>query len=104
VVEPFKTRLLVERLYGVTISNQVHIERYLDGLNGLQRLSDPVISSLMNPVWVDYYHRYADRALTCYDLDYPVMPKMTLRDYVYPQVLAAAHLPAVGRRKTPINP
>lgn len=54
---PFKTRLLVERLYGITVQDQLAIERYLDELTELGPLYLPY-SGQMPRDWQDYWNTY----------------------------------------------
>jgi len=52
-----RSRLLVDRLFGVSVETQLEIEKYLDGMTTLHPLSGPVLS-LMEPSWFDYWGRY----------------------------------------------
>lgn len=58
------TRLLVERLYGITIENQMEIEKYLDGLNDLVELDLAIIDHLIPKPWKHYYSNYATTTKT----------------------------------------
>jgi len=52
------TRYLVEELYGVTVSEQIRIEKYLDSLESIQPLDCPEIFDNIPAVWFDYFNRY----------------------------------------------
>jgi len=54
-----KTRLLVERLYGVTVEHQLEIEAYLDGLDEIQPLNCPQFQLYLKRDWQDYWDSYA---------------------------------------------
>jgi len=54
-----KTRLLVERLYGVTVEHQLEIEAYLDGLDEIQPLNCPQLQLYLKRDWQDYWDSYA---------------------------------------------
>jgi len=53
------TRILVERLYGFTVEQQLHIEAYLRSLDKLQPLDDHVLVAKLPLLWGDYFTRYA---------------------------------------------
>jgi len=53
------TRLLVEKLYGFTVEQQLHIEAYLRTLTKVQPLDDHVLVAKLPLVWGDYFTRYA---------------------------------------------
>jgi len=53
-----RTRILVERLYGISPSIQVEIEKYLDGLNGVQELDHELIRFVMPSVWLRHSAKY----------------------------------------------
>ena len=40
---PYRTRLLVERMFNISVQAQIEIEQYLDGLTSMQTLSGPII-------------------------------------------------------------
>jgi len=67
------TRLLVEKLYGITVEQQLQIENYLQGIIQIQVLDHPTINDIMPQVWKDYYSSYSSVVprLGKY-LDYPV--------------------------------
>lgn len=44
---PIKTRLLFEKQFGVSITVQLELEEYLDGLNTLQQLDHPLLLEIM---------------------------------------------------------
>lgn len=66
-----RTRLLVERLYGVTIERQLETERYLDSLESIQELDLPDLLLLVPPVWMNYSTNYV-RAIDATMMDKPV--------------------------------
>ena len=53
---PIGTRLLMERIYGVSVEAQLEIEKYLDGLVDVQELAGPILDLNFHP---DFY-RFAD--------------------------------------------
>jgi len=55
----FRTRLLVERLYGISVEKQQRIEAYLDGLSTLTPLGTDDILSLMSEIWFEYFDAYS---------------------------------------------
>jgi len=57
-IPPIRTRLLVERLYGVTVETQVHLEKYLNSLDSLVELEIPLLVDSMPSVWTQYYTQY----------------------------------------------
>lgn len=52
------TRLLVEQLYGVTVSDQLSIEKYIDSLTQVGPLDSPDILKYVKQSWIDYYEGY----------------------------------------------
>jgi len=58
---PMNTRLLVEKLYGITLGQQRKLERYLDDCSELKPI--PTMQTLCNVPddWVDYYQKYVRR-------------------------------------------
>lgn len=59
-----KTRLLVEKLYSITIEHQIQIEQYLDGLQELQPLDCPYIMMYCKEDWKLYWQQYSTAALS----------------------------------------
>jgi len=53
------TRILVEKLYGFTVEQQLHIEAYLRTLAHIQPLDDQVLVAKLPLLWGDYFTRYA---------------------------------------------
>lgn len=53
---PFRTRLLVERLYGITVEQQRQVEAYLRSLQKLQELEMPFP---FPDVWSQYFETYS---------------------------------------------
>lgn len=80
------TRLLFEELYGIGVSEQLMIEKYLRDKTDLSPLRFPSLSNAVNPNWVKYYNLYGvdlkqneDSALVEFKLvDYPTLEN----DYV----------------------
>jgi hypothetical protein len=71
-----RTRMLVEKLYGLTIQQQLDFERYLDSLDVLQPLK---LTFDVPADWMDYYDKY-------------VMPfDGTRPSKVWPQVASYVH-------------
>lgn len=54
-----QTRLLVESLYSVTVSDQLCIENYIDNMTSLSEINCSSLITYISPVWVDYFNRYA---------------------------------------------
>lgn len=52
------TRLLVERLYGVSVEHQLSIEAYLDSLQELTELSHPAFELILPEKWADNWTKY----------------------------------------------
>jgi hypothetical protein len=55
---PYKTRFLVERLYGISVENQQRIEAYLDSLETIQPLTVPILDMHLPPSWKHYWEHY----------------------------------------------
>jgi hypothetical protein len=56
-----KTRVLVEKLFGISIEAQLKYEKYLDGLNELQPLDPRFLDVLMPEDWHEYDEKYTAR-------------------------------------------
>lgn len=56
-----KTRLIVERKFGVSVEMQKYIENYLDGLETLQPLNIPMALDHIHQDCLDYYERYGQK-------------------------------------------
>jgi len=56
----FKTRLLVEKRYGISVQDQILIESYLDSKTDLTPIDCPAILSYCNADAKDYYERYSE--------------------------------------------
>jgi hypothetical protein len=54
----WQSRILVQKKFGVSVGDQIEIEKYLDSLSIMGELTHPLILDLMKPVWRDYYKRY----------------------------------------------
>jgi hypothetical protein len=69
------SRYLVEELYGVTVEEQLEIEKYLDSLQVLQPLAGPIVG-IMPQVWQDYFGSYSSVVDRCDPLlNYPVVQR-----------------------------
>jgi hypothetical protein len=55
---PFNTRLLVERLYDISIETQVRIERFFDSLDTVQPLKMELIEDIMLPEWKEHWEQF----------------------------------------------
>lgn len=55
---PLRTRLLVERLYGISMETQIKVENYLDGLTTLQPLNIPDLEIMIPQHWKHYWFFY----------------------------------------------
>lgn len=53
-----RTRLLVEELFGISVTAQENAENYLDSLTEIQPLRIPELLSLCPQSWIDYYDRF----------------------------------------------
>jgi len=53
-----KTRLLMEKMYGVLVEDQIYAEKYLDSLTQLQPLHMPLLMKYMKTEWTHYYDNY----------------------------------------------
>jgi hypothetical protein len=73
------SRLLVEKLYNITVEAQYAIENYLNGLNEICPLQIPFIHDLVPFAWTDYWQKYvAPRTLD----DYPGIIGNPRRDWL----------------------
>jgi hypothetical protein len=55
---PINTRLLVEKLYSVSVEHQIEIEKYFDGLNEITPINHDLVLMNMKPVWSHYWENY----------------------------------------------
>jgi hypothetical protein len=62
----YNTRLLVEKMYGLSVELQLRIESYIDSLQEIQPLEIPCTDLWAPQPWIDYWSRYA-----CYDENKP---------------------------------
>jgi hypothetical protein len=53
-----RTRLLVERIYGISAELQMSIEKYLHNLNDIQPLDIPCFDLMVPRPWIEYFERY----------------------------------------------
>jgi len=56
---PINTRLLVERLYGISVEFQLEIERYFDNLQGVGPIEHEFIAYIMPEQWKEYVRWYS---------------------------------------------
>jgi hypothetical protein len=68
---PFNTRLLVEKMYGISVEVQIRVENYLDSLNQLQELRGPILDLKFPRSWEVYYERYNYSCLEYREVDNP---------------------------------
>jgi hypothetical protein len=54
----FRTRCLVEKLYGIPIENQLAMESYFRSLSSIQPLDIPAIDLMVPRSWIEYHERY----------------------------------------------
>lgn len=59
VPPPIRTRLLVERKFGIPVETQLMWERYLDDLKTISPLDLPNLSEYVPPDWILYYLDYS---------------------------------------------
>lgn len=52
-----KSRIVVERVFGISIDAQIAVEHYLDSKSDISPLSHPIITDLMSAAWKDYFLR-----------------------------------------------
>lgn len=71
---PIATRLLVERLYGITVAEQRRLEDYLDSLESIQPLAGPVSELSFHKDFYDYSERYTEVVYSRDFLDHPSGP------------------------------
>lgn len=58
-VEPGdRTRLLMERMYGITVQQQLQIEEYLRSLDAIEPLRIPQVQMHIHPHWIHYWDNY----------------------------------------------
>jgi len=70
LVEPsMASRILVDRLFGVSVDQQTTIEKYLDGLSCIQELDGPVLP-LMKAEWCEYHQRFGRTFAACVDREW----------------------------------
>jgi hypothetical protein len=55
---PRNTRLLVERLYGITVEDQIKMENYLDSLTTVQPLEAVFLEKYIPKPWVHYWNHF----------------------------------------------
>ncbi len=76
----WNTRLLVERLYGISVSRQIAIEAYLGSLKSLQILDHESIDAIIPALWKQHYSSYSFVAGRMErDMVFPVMIWAPLR-------------------------
>jgi len=63
------TRLLVEKLYNVSVSDQLLIEAYIDDIVDLSPIDCPILEKYIPMVWRDYYDRFVIKLNYKSDLD-----------------------------------
>jgi hypothetical protein len=68
---PIRTRLLVERLYGVSVETQLRVEKQLDAMADLQQLDFPLITDALPSIWTEYFDKYALFVDYRGDINYP---------------------------------
>ncbi len=85
VVEvPFRTRILVEKLYGISVVTQHNLEAYFKNLNQIEPIPAELILGLAPPLWARNYAEYAR--------------------VVDPKTDTGAILPCVSRERDLFNP
>lgn len=75
------TRLLYERVFDVSVSDQLAIESYLRSLSSIQPLDHPTILRNCHHTWIDYFSSYTGRAAKP---DYPEIVWSTLPGWKSP--------------------
>jgi hypothetical protein len=58
---PYRTRLLVEKKFGISAAAQVSAERYLDSLDQVQPLMLPELQQFVHADWIDFWDRFVRR-------------------------------------------
>lgn len=64
-----RTRLLVETLYGVTVQDQLCIEKYINDMTEIAPIDCPHLDVYIKPVWRDYSDRYTVLLSSHTDID-----------------------------------
>jgi hypothetical protein len=80
------TRQLVERLYGIPISDQLEIERYLDNLQSLEPLKIPSVESLIPSYQSDYFTNYSS-------IESRTDPELEKPSLCWPKIKTATSIP-----------
>jgi len=57
----WQSRALVQKLFNVSVGDQIEIEKYIDSLSVMGELRHPLIDGLMKPVWREYWQKYVVR-------------------------------------------
>jgi hypothetical protein len=77
-----RSRFLVEKLYGMTVEQQIKLEKYLDSLNFLTPLKLDEIDHLFPESWSDYFMKYTSiEDVTSPNVCYPAVVFPTLKDF-----------------------
>jgi len=69
-----KSRLLVEKKFGVTVADQLAIEQYLDNLETIQPLQHHAIETYITPIQYDYFGYYSRESELKENLNFPDFP------------------------------
>lgn len=85
VEPPMATRLLVQSLYGIPVSDQINIEHYFDSLDTLQPLVIGVAEVLCPRSWLYMANNYVRKVSRFDELDHPTFPvfPMFRKSYSY---------------------
>jgi len=71
---PIATRLLVERVFGISVDHQRRLEEYLDSLTEIQPLAGPVSELEFHPDFAEFAERYVSTVFSRRFIDYPSGP------------------------------
>lgn len=69
-----KSRLLVEKKFGVTVADQLAIEQYFDSLQTIEPLQHHAIETYISPAQYDYFRNYSRESELKENLYYPDFP------------------------------
>lgn len=92
-----RTRLLVERLYGIPLEQQIGFEDYLQSLTDIQPLFSTDLYDLMNEQWKTTYDMYVQVVLSKHSLNNPY-PCWTSRKDLRLAIVSQSRLPAARAR------
>jgi hypothetical protein len=87
----YKTRLLVQELYGLTIQDQFAIEKYIEGMTTLMSINCPTIDKYLKPDWVYFSHYFTLKVSLKLDFDKLQLAFPKVRPYAPVEKLTSNH-------------